>query len=116
MIGPKVNIVLTYQRNGQVKFRDFGLEYTSNPVGKTNTCFNNIEPNKKKTKRIKRQPPANANVPAVTCVEVGSTPNDEITIKYGPFEIDIRDSINAMRVKIEAQFRALFQDLDLEVR
>ena len=101
----KVNIVLTYQRNGQVKFKDFGLAYTNDPVGKTTTCYDNIKPNKKKPKRIKR---ANGNIPTITCAEVGGPVPGEITIQYGPFEIN-RENPEA---EIERQFGVIFQVLN----
>ena len=118
----KVHLVLTYQRNGQVKFRDFGLKYTSDPEDskiKTNTCFKYTEPSKKKPKRtkrqplffnglwnIQRQPPDLADsAPSLVCAEVGSNENT-VTIRYGPFEIA---SVNPEE-EIEKQFRRLFKD------
>ena len=105
----KVHLVLTYQRNGQVKFRDFGLKYTSDPEEsktKTNTCFKYTEPSKKKPKRTKRQPPNLADsAPTLVCAEVGSNENT-VTIRYGPFEIA---SVNPEE-EIEKQFRRLFKD------
>ena len=105
----KVHLVLTYQRNGQVKFRDFGLKYTSDPEEsktKTNTCFKYTEPSKKKPKRTKRQPPDLAHsAPSLVCAEVGSNENT-VTIRYGPFEIA---SVNPEE-EIEKQFRRLFKD------
>ena len=51
----KVNIVLTYQRNGQVKFKDFGLAYTNDPLEKqrhVTTILNQIRKNQKELKEL----------------------------------------------------------------
>ena len=78
----KVHLVLTYQRNGQVKFRDFGLKYTSDPEDskiKQTHVLNILNPLRKNQK-------GQRDTPSLVCAEVGSNENT-VTIRYGPFEI-----------------------------